>query len=180
MHEMIQSEEIVVEIRKAFVAGETQVALAAKYGFTKEAIRQAVRYITYKDVAPELMKACLASEARGNKVLNGKIVGEMRKLYRKGATATELAAKYDCTVSTVRSALLGKSKYPTKVPPLEELRANTAHGEEHPHVKLSSKQVKEIRKRRGKGEPYASLVERFGVSSMQIRRIVTGEARVDG
>jgi Mor family transcriptional regulator len=180
MHEMIQSEEIVVEIRKAFIAGETQVALAAKYGFTKEAIRQAVRYITYKDVAPELMKACLASEARGNKALNGKIVGEMRKLYRKGATATELAAKYDCTVSTVRTALLGKSQYPTKVPPLEELRANTVHGEKHPHVKLSSKQVKEIRKRRGNGEPYASLVERFGVSSMQIRRIVTGEARVDG
>ena len=180
MIQMIQSEAVVVKIRKAFIAGETQTALAAKYGFSKEAIRQAVRYITYKDVAPELMKACLASEARGNKALDGKIVGEMRKLYRKGATATELAAKYDCTVSTVRSALLGKSQYPTKVPPLEELRANTVHGENHPHVKLTSKQVKEIRKLRAKGVSYASLVKDFGVSSMQIRRIVTGEARVDG
>lgn len=180
MHEMIQSEAVVVRIRKAFIAGETQVALAAKYGFTKEAIRQAVRYITYKDVAPELKNACLKAEARGNKVLNGEIVGEMRKLYRKGATATELAAMYDCTVSTVRAALLGKSKYPTKVPPLEELRTNTVHGEKHPHVKLTSKQVKAIRRRRGKGEPYASLVEEFGVSSMQIRRIVNNEARVDG
>jgi uncharacterized protein (DUF433 family) len=180
MIQMMQSEAVVIKIRKAFIAGETQVRLAAKYGFTKEAIRQAVRYITYKDVAPELMKACLSAEARGNKALTGEIVGDMRKLYRAGATATELADKYDCTVSTVRAALLGKSQYKTKVRPLKKLRANTVHGEKHPHVKLSSEQVDEIRILRKKGVPYATLVKKFGVSSMQIRRIVNKEARVDG
>lgn len=180
VHNGIQMEDAVVEIRKAFLTGEAQSSIARRMGIGKEVVRQVVRYITFKDIAPELKEACLGAEALGNKALSGEKVGEMRTLYRAGAMVSELAEKYGCTVSTIRAALLGKSKYQTDVPPIKKLRASIVHGENHPHVKLTTEQVKEIRKKFAKGASIVSIAQEYKVSYMYARRLVHGETRLHG
>jgi transposase-like protein len=180
IHNGIQMEDTVIGIRKAFLAGETQSSIGRRLGVSKEVVRQVVRYITFKDIAPELKEACLGAEALGNKALSGEKVGEMRTLYRAGAMVSELAEKYGCTVSTIRAALLGKSKYPTDVPPIKKLRVNVAHGENHPHFKITTEKVNEIRRQFEMGETVVSIARLHNISYMHARRLTHGEARLRG
>jgi DNA-binding transcriptional regulator YiaG len=176
----IQSEEVVRELREAFLAGRSQMDLAREYGLSKEVVRQAVRYVTYPNVVPELRDRCLAQEARRNKLLDDQKVGEMRTAYRNGMTISELAAQHDVTVSTVRNALTGKSKYHSRVAPIrmEEIRKALPSGEQHPHSKLSNDQVKELRERYAAGGVTMNgLAQDYGISYMHVYRILTGQVR---
>lgn len=176
----IPSEEIVRELRQQFLAGRSQMDLARKYGLSKEVVRQAVRYITFPDILPELREQCIAREARRNKLLDDQKVGEMRTSYRNGVTMSELAAKYEVTVSTIRNALTGKSQYHSHVPPLRdsELRKIIVSGEQHPHSKLTDDQVKELREKYAAGGvTMTGLANEYGISYMHVYRILTGQVR---
>lgn len=172
-------ENSIVDIRKAFLAGETQSNLARKYGTSKEVIRQAVRYVTFSDLAPELKDQCLSAEALGNKALTGEKVGEMRRLYRESQPAfSELAARYNCTVATIRSALSGKSKYKTDEPPIE-LKKQHVRGSQHPGAKLTDAQVVSIREAAVGGMPVKNIAQMYSISVQHANDIVIGRARAN-
>lgn len=180
VHRGIQEENTVVEIRKAFLAGESQSSISRRFGVSKEVVRQVVRYITFKNLAPELKEQCTSKESLGSKALDSKKVGDMRTLYQQGTMVSELADLYGCTVSTVRAALLGRSKYKTDVPPIKNIKNNVARGERHPHFKLKECDVNDIRKKFEGGLSIADLAREYKVSYMHVKRIVNGLARLNG
>jgi hypothetical protein len=56
-------------------------------------------------------------------------------------------------------------------------RNRQARGEQHGRVKLTDRQVAEIRERREAGESQCSLASAFGMAQKSISRIVRGESR---
>lgn len=54
-------------------------------------------------------------------------------------------------------------------------RGRSTKGERHPMVRLSEKQAKEILRRGKAGERQSLIAAEFGISSVQVNRIVTGQ-----
>lgn len=99
------TEQIVIECRRRFAAGETQVALAAEFGVDQSVISDAVRGTTWGHLSePPVL---LAPNSRQSKLTEAQALEIIRR-YLAGETVTAIARDYPVSRSAVSMLVSGK------------------------------------------------------------------------
>ncbi len=100
------TEDIVVQCRRRFVAGETQVSLAVEFGVDQSVISDAVRGVTWKHLDEPPVR--LLPNTRQATKLTMEIVTECVARHAAGETITSLAREFGASRSAVSMAISGK------------------------------------------------------------------------
>lgn len=97
--------EIVIQCRRRFAAGETQVSLAAEFGVDQSVISDAVRGETWKDLSEPPVR--LPQNSRQAKLTREQVL-ECIQRQEAGETVTKLAREFHVSRSAMSMAISGK------------------------------------------------------------------------
>lgn len=163
------TEQIVIECRRRYAAGETTTVLAAEFGVNAGTMGEAVTGETWARVPGVIPRGSEDHHRKGAehphaKNLTPEIVKEIRDRSAAGETWVAIAAVYGVGRSTVGRVLHGQHW--------------AAPGERQesprPRAKLTAEAVLECRRRCAAGERIMDLAREYGVSSNGLGQAISG------
>ena len=157
------SEPQVIEIRERLLGGEKYGEIAKDYHVKPGTIQAIATGRSWRHLGPPIVKDRLRK-------LTEKHVREIRKRLRAKERKDEIAADYGVSAATIYDIARGKiwKHLGGKVRGHERQRGHNAR-------KLTSEQVKEIRRRYDGGEGSTTIAKDFGVSASTILLVVNFE-----
>jgi transposase len=171
----------VLRMRSRYRQGLSTREVAREFGVSHHAARHALIGNTWRHVPGAMtLRKHSDSTPRGSTVgcavLNEELVAHIRKLYAKGASAGQLAARFGVSNRSIRDAITGRTW--AHVPRAIEMRSLA---EAHPKGaaasvarKLTAANVVEMRRRRQDGATLESLARRVKVTVSAVSLIVRG------
>ena len=185
------NEDLVLEIRKLYLAGRTQKDISARYSLSQSAVSDIVLGKTWNHVHTQYIKSTnkynysSGSPRKGEFASGSKLTTEdvvfIQKLYAQGLPQTEIATRFGVSQSAVSSILTGKTwehlnfECSKSEPKRNYLTGSPNRGEKAPSAKLSSKSIVEIRELYAQGLTQKQIANKFNVSQSLISSIVLGK-----
>ena len=159
MRDRDPEDEVLVEIRERYAAGETQTRLAKEYGLLKVIISLIVRGEIYIAAGGPITRDRVSRKLEDHEVI------EMRELYAEGTwTYQELASKYDLS-SSVCGIIIKGTAYQDVGGPRTRLGPT-----------ITAEEAEEIRTKYAEGDyTQKALGKEYGISQSDIGAIVRGE-----
>lgn len=142
------SDEQVIEIRKRYAEGESQVALGKEFGVSNDCVHTVVTNRVYKNL-PSFENPAVRGDTT---TLSKEALAQMLEGFRAGKTQTELAAEYGISQQTV-------------------FRLLTTVGGHKPKARMSKEDLDRARAMLAAGEMQRTVARTLNVSEATISRI---------